>query len=257
MKIIVCYKWVPDEQDIKIAADLKVDMSMAKWKISEYDKNAIEEAALQAENNDAEVTCLTFGTSKAKQSLKDALSRGPEKAYWVNDAKAENTDGFVTANILAAAIKKVGIPDLIFFGEGSEDSYGQQVGPRVAALLDIPALTFVTKTAVKDDAITTTRSIGNCTEDVTASFPAVVCMLPEINKPRIPSLKQVLKASKKPVEEIKLADLGLSDAELTVKNKVKSIQGFVMNRKNKLYQDGSSAEKVKALVSDLAKEGLA
>lgn len=256
MKIIVCYKWVPDEQDIKITPDLNIDMTRAKWKISEYDKNAIEEAALQAEKNNAEVTCLTFG-GKAKPSLKDALSRGPEKACWINDAAADGADGFVTANVLAAAIKKLGIPELIFFGEGSEDTYGQQTGPRVAQLLGVPALTFVTGIDIKENEITATRSIGSCTEDVTAKYPAVVCVLPEINKPRIPGLKQVLRAAKKPVEEYTAVQLGLEAKDLTPKNKIKSIKGFVMNRKNILYQDGSAREKVDALVKDLVKEGLA
>lgn len=81
MNIIACYKWVLDEQDIKITTgSLALDTSRAKGKISEYDKNAIEEAVLQAAKSGAEVSTLTFGTGKAKASLKDALSRGPEKA---------------------------------------------------------------------------------------------------------------------------------------------------------------------------------
>ncbi|MBP2641964.1 MAG: Electron transfer flavoprotein alpha/beta-subunit, partial [Firmicutes bacterium] len=80
--IIACYKWVLDEQDIKInPGSLDLDISRAKSKISDYDRNAIEEAVLLGEQSGAEVASLTFGSSKAKQSLKDALSRGPAKAY--------------------------------------------------------------------------------------------------------------------------------------------------------------------------------
>lgn len=254
MKILVCYKWVPDEQDIRIGSDLKLDMTKVKWKISEYDKNAIEEAALQAENNNAEVACLTFGAN-AKPSLKDALSRGPEKAYWINDKLSETADGFVTANVIAAAIQKIGVPELIFFGEGSEDTYGQQVGPRVAQLLGIPALTFVTKTVINEKAVTVTRNVGNSIEEVSTQYPAVLCMLPEINKPRIPSLKQVLKASKKPTEEMTVAELGLSEEQTLTKNKIKSVRGFVMDRKKILYKDGTAEEKVAALTESMKKEG--
>ena len=82
MNIVACYKWVLDEQDIKVVpGSLSLDMSRAKGKISEYDKNVIEEAVLQAEKHAATVTALTFGNSKAKQSLKDALSRGPAKGF--------------------------------------------------------------------------------------------------------------------------------------------------------------------------------
>lgn len=256
MKIIVCYKWVPDEQDIKIEPDLKLDMSRVKWKISEYDKNAIEAATAQAEQNSAEVICLTYGT-KAKPSLKDALSRGPAKACWINDPSSETADGFVTGNVLAAAIKKLGIPDMILFGEGSEDAYGQQVGARVAHILGLSALTFATKIKANDENVTVTRNIGSCTEDVTASYPVIISVLPEMNKPRIPSLKQVLQASKKPIEKYQASELGLTQAELTPKNKVKSVLGFVMNRKNIIYKDESSEEKATLLVQELKKEGLA
>ena len=92
-KCLVCYKWTLDEQDIKIKPeDLSLDSSRAKGKISDFDRNAIEEAALLVEKNGGAVDALTYGTASVKQSLKDALSRGPAKVYWVADASAENAD---------------------------------------------------------------------------------------------------------------------------------------------------------------------
>ncbi|MBP2637211.1 MAG: Electron transfer flavoprotein alpha/beta-subunit [Firmicutes bacterium] len=255
--IIACYKWVLDEQDIKInPGTLDLDMSRAKSKISEYDRNAIEEAVLQAEKNGAEVASLTFGNSKAKQSLKDALSRGPAQAYWVNDDLADSADAFVTANVLAAALRKIGQYDVILCGEGASDTYAQQVGPRVGTLLGIPAITFVSELKMEGDKVIATRKIGNCTEEVSASFPVVVTLLPEINKPRIPGLKQVLGAAKKPVTEWSVADLGLTAEETTTKNTIKSIKGFVMSRKNVIYKEGTPADKVANLVVSLTKEGV-
>lgn len=257
MNIIACYKWVLDEQDIKITpGNLALDVSRAKGKISEYDKNAIEEAVIQAQTCEAEVISLTFGNSKAKQSLKDALSRGPAKGYWVNDTAADTADGYVTANVLSAAIKKIGGYDLILFGEGSSDTYGQQVGPRVATLLGIPAITFVSQIKIEGDTVIATRKLENCTEQIRVKLPAVITVLPEINKPRIPSLKQVLGASKKPVQEWKITDLGLGDTALVPKTKLKSIQGFVMKRKNQIYKAGTVEENVEALVAALTKDGV-
>lgn len=257
MNIIACYKWVLDEQDIKITAgSLALDTSRAKGKISEYDKNAIEEAVLQAAKSGAEVSTLTFGTGKAKASLKDALSRGPEKAYWVNDEKALVADGYVTANVLAAAIRKIGSGDLFLFGEGSSDTYGQQVGPRVAALLDIPAITFVSKFEIQGDKVVATRTLGDSIEQVAAKLPAVLTLLPEINKPRIPSLKQVIGAAKKPMQEFKLADLDLTATAVEPKTKVKSLLGFVMKRKNQIYKLDTVEASVQALVAGLAKDGV-
>lgn len=257
MNIIACYKWVLDEQDIKITpGSLALDTSKAKAKISEYDRNAIEEAVLQADKIGATVTSLTFGNSKAKQSLKDALSRGPATGYWVNDAAADIADGYVTANVLTAAIKKIGEYDLVLFGEGSSDTYGQQVGPRVATLLGIPVITFVSEIEISGNEVIATRKMGNCIEKLSVQLPAVITVLPEINKPRIPSLKQVLGASKKPTQELKVADLGLSEDDLKPRNSVKALKGFVMNRKNEIYKEGSAEEKVNALVASLTKEGL-
>ncbi|MDD4588106.1 MAG: electron transfer flavoprotein subunit beta/FixA family protein [Heliobacteriaceae bacterium] len=254
--IVVCYKWVLDEQDIKVnPGNLALDTSRAKSKISDYDRNAIEEAVLLNEKDGHKVTGLTFGVAGAKQSLKDALSRGPAEAVWVNDPVAAEADAFVTANVLAGALKKVGNYDVIICGEGAADTYAQQVGPRLAAVLGIPAITFVNQMSIEGDKVVATRKLGDCTETVTASFPVVVTVLPEINKPRIPSLKQVLGASKKPVTEIKLADLGLNPDDLKRKTTVKSLKGYAMTRKNVIYKDGSTAEKVAKLVAELAKEG--
>lgn len=256
-KILVCYKWVLDEQDIKIVpGDLSLDISRAKYKISEYDKNAVEEATLLQEAQGATVDALTFGTQAVKQSLKDLLSRGPDKAYYVADAAAEKADAFVTANVLAAAARKIGPYDLILCGEGSADAYNQQVAPRLATLLGIPAITFVKELKVEGSRIVATRKLGDCTEVVTVEGPAVVSVLPEINKPRIPSLKQVLGAAKKPSEELKAADLGLGAEELSPKTVSLSVKGFVMNRKNIIYKEASQADNVAKLVASLAKEGV-
>lgn len=255
--VIVCYKWVLDEQDLKVnPSTLALDTSRAKYKISDYDRNAIEAAAQLVEKQGGSVTALTFGAPNAKQSLKDALSRGPEKAYWVGDKLAEQADAFVTANVLAAAVRKIGAYDLIICGEGAADTYAQQVGPRLAVLLGVPAITFVNEISVADGKVSAVRKLANCTETVTTPLPAVVTVLPEINKARIPSLKQVLGAAKKPMTELKLAELGLAEQDLTPKVVRKALKGFVMSRKNVIYKDGSPQEKVDKLVAALAKEGV-
>lgn len=256
-KCLVCYKWTLDEQDIKIKSeDLSLDSSRAKGKISDFDRNAIEEAALLVEKNGGAVDVLSYGTATVKQSLKDCLSRGPEKAYWIADASAENADASVTANVLAAAIRKLGQYDLVLLGEGSSDQFNQQTAPRVAALLGLPCVSFVQKMSVEGDVVKAARKLEDCVENVTVKTPVVISVLSEINKPRIPSLKQVLGAAKKPNEEIKIADLGLKPEELQPKAVRKSVKGFVMQRKNVIYKETSAAENVAKLKSSLAAEGL-
>jgi electron transfer flavoprotein beta subunit len=256
-KILVCYKWVLDEQDIRVSdTDASLDFSRAKYKISDYDKNAVEEAVLLQEGQGAAVDALTFGGAAVKQSLKDLLSRGPDKAFYIADPAADKVDGFVTANVLAAAIRKIGAYDLILCGEGSADTYNQQAAPRLAAILGLPAITYVAKLQLEAGRIVATRKLGDCTEVVTVVGPAVVSVVPEINKPRIPSLKQVLAAAKKPSEELKLADLGLAPGQLTPKTVSLSVKGFVMNRKNVLFKEADQAANVAKLAAALAREGV-
>ena len=255
-KCLVCYKWTLDEQDIKIKPeDLSLDSSRAKGKISDFDRNAIEEAVLLVEKNGGAVDALSYGTS-VKQSLKDALSRGPGKAFWIGDASAETADACVTANVLAAAIRKLGQYDVILCGEGSSDLYNQQTAPRLAALLGLPCLSFVNKLSVDGEVVTATRKLEDCVETVTVKTPVVISVLSEINKPRIPSLKQVLGASKKPNEEVKIADLGLKPEDLHPKAMRKSVKGFVMQRKNVVYKELSAADNIAKLKVSLASEGL-
>jgi electron transfer flavoprotein beta subunit len=256
-KCLVCYKWTLDEQDIKIKPeDLSLDASRAKGKISDFDRNAIEEAALLVEKNGGAVDALTYGTATVKQSLKDALSRGPAKVYWIADASAESADAAVTANVLAAAIRKIGPYDLILCGEGSSDMFNQQTAARLAALLGIPCLTFLQKLSGEGAVVSATRKLEDGTEEVSVTGPVVVSVLSEINKPRIPTMKQVLGASKKPNEEIKIADLGLKPEDLVPKATRSTVKGFVMQRKNVMFKESSAADNVAKLKAGLASEGL-
>lgn len=256
-KFLVLYKWTLDEQDIKIKSDdLSLDASRAKGKISDFDRNAIEEAARIVEAKGGSVDALTYGTVAVKQSLKDVLSRGAGKVYWIADASAETADAVVTAKVLAAAIRKIGPYDAILTGEGSSDQFNQQTAPRLAALLGLPCLSLVHKLDVDGDTVSVTRKLVDCTEQATTSGPVVISVLSDINKPRIPGLKQVLGAAKKPNEEIALGSLGLSPADLQPKAVRRSAKGFVMTRKNVVFKDANPADAVAKLVSSLVSEGL-
>lgn len=251
--VIACYKWVADEADIKINTDLSVDTSKAKGKISDYDRQAIE-AAVQAQAAlGGKAVGLTFGTAKAKQSLKDALSRGLEEAYYINTEEAAQADGATTAKALAAAIQKIEAVGLIICAEGASDTYARQTGPRIGALLDLPVVTSVCKLSIEGSTLTAVRKLEDCLQTVKVQLPAVVAVLPEINHPPIPGLRAVMSAGKKPVTEFKGEDLGIN---LTSKSKVTGVKGYVMNRKNILFKEGEAADQVNGLVTALRKEGV-
>ena len=213
-KIIICFKWVKAEDDLRIdPATLNVDLSKAKGKISEYDRNAIEAAG-------SEAVALTYGSADSKPSLKDALSRGPKQGYWVNDQSADQADGFVTANVLAAAIGKIGDYTLIVCAEGAADTYAHQVGPRIGALLDLPVISYVKEMKIDGNKLTAVRKLENSLETVEVELPAVVTVLPEINSAPIPGLKAVLDAGKKPVTEFSIQDLELHTEDIQRRTEV-------------------------------------
>jgi electron transfer flavoprotein beta subunit len=253
---IVCYKWVKSEEDIRVLPDSGIDLSRAKKKISDYDRNAIETARVAADLLGGKALGLTFGSDDAKASLKDALARGLAEAFWVHDRLAETADGFVTANVLAAAIRKIGDWGLVVCAEGAADTYSHQVGPRIAELLDIPVLSCVANISIEGNQVTATRRLDSHVETVRAALPALITTMPEINPAPIPGLKAVLNASKKPISEFALAELGLEPMQLTPQREIVSLSGFAMQRKCEVFKTGSAAERIDELVRAIRKEGV-
>ncbi len=251
--IIICYKWVVDEADIKANSDFSVDFSKAKGKISEYDKNAIEAAMNAARALQGKVIGLTFGTAKAKQSLKDALSRGPEQGCIINAPEETKIDGAVTAKALAAAIKRFNDVGLVICAEGASDSYARQTAPRIGTLLDWPVISSVCKMEFHDNSVIATRKLDNCMEKVIVELPAVVAVLPEIYQAPIPGLKAVMVAGKKPITEFTIEELGV---DIFPQTEITGIKGYEMNRKNIIYNEGDAANKVSQLLTSLRKEGV-
>lgn len=251
--VIACYKWVADEADIKIDADLSVDISKARGKISDYDKNAIEAAVRAASAIGGRAVGLTFGTAAAKQSLKDALSRGLEEGYYINAEEAAKADGYVIAKVLAAAIRKIDDVGLIICAEGASDTYARQTAPRIGAILNLPVISSVSRMEFTENTLTAVRKLDDCLQTVKVQLPAVVAVLPEVNPAPIPGLKAVLAASKKPVTEHKAADM---EVDLTPKTNVTEFKGYIMNRKNIILGEGENADKVQALAAALRKEGI-
>jgi electron transfer flavoprotein beta subunit len=232
MKVIACYKWVLDEADLRIDPKSRgLITERAKSKISEYDRTALECGVQLAEAQGGDVIALTAGTAEAKKSLKDVLSRGPAEVFYVNDEAMAKTDPSVTAKVLAAAVRQIGEYDLIACGEGSSDGYSQQVGIRLAQNLGVPVITFVNKLEVDGRVFLAERKLDEGIEVVEVDLPAVVTVLPDLNVPRIPSLKQILAAAKKPVREVTLKDLGLEGAQITPKLVRREVLGTVMERK--------------------------
>lgn len=256
-KVVACYKWVVDEADIRVEGkERTLNYERAKYKISEYDRNALELGAQLSAEKGWEFIGVTCGP-KVDPSLKDALSRGPASISYLNDDVLKDTDSTVTAKVLAGMIKNIGDVDLVICGEGSSDEYAQQVGPRLAALLGYACVTFVNKLEVTETGIKAERKLEDGVEVVEVSGPVVVTVLPDINKPRIPSLKQILAAKKKPTTQVTLTDISLDASQCISKLKTLNIAGTYMERKNiQINADGESIEEAaQKLIKQLNSEG--
>ncbi len=252
MKIVACYKWVADEADIRVeTGNRMLNFDRAKYKISEYDRNALEVGCELQKNHGYEFVAATCG-AQVENSLKDALSRGPEKVFYVNDERLAQADGRMTAKILAGIIRKIGNVDLVVCGEGSSDEYAQEVGPRLAALLGYASCTYVNKIVVGAHGFQAERKLEDGVEVVEINGPAVITVLPDINTALIPSLKQILGAKKKPATKLTLEDIDLTGADCIPRLKTLSILGTVMERKGVcMNPDGTSIQEA---VVNLAKQ---
>lgn len=205
---IACFKWVVDEAYIRRGSSGELDFSAVDYKISEYDRNAIEEAVRLKEFGEGSVIAITVGVPEATKGVKDALSRGADQCYFVADPSFRDLEPAQTAKILSDVIRNRLSPfDLILCGEGSGDLYAQQVGPRIAENLGIPCFSFVQKVNLADGKIIAERRVEDGVEVVETALPALVTVLPDVNAPRIPGVKDTLMASKKPVVTVKKEDL--------------------------------------------------
>lgn len=202
MNIAVLIKVVPDDQDIQVAADRSLDYSKAKNTISTYDLNALEAAAqLVAGDEGSKAVAVTAGPAAIDESKlkKNILARGVSELYMVADDAAADLDAHATAQVLAAQLAAAGEFDLVLCGDGSADNYAQQVDVQVAAKLGWPVVNAATKIEAGDGFVTVERVLEDAVEVVEVPLPAVVSVTPDIALPRIPGMKDILAAGKKPM----------------------------------------------------------
>lgn len=197
MDIIVCLKQIFDLGQIMVDTATKhpITEGIAR-KISDFDKNALEEAVRVKEKHGGTVLALIGG---AKEAAKEALAMGADEAVIYN----ADTDSLGTATIMAEIIHKMKY-DLILCGEASIDEFSFQIGPRLAQALGIPVLTYTREMELKDNEVVVERNLENRYEVAKARLPALVTVTKEINEPRIPTLLQILGASKKQITEISI-----------------------------------------------------
>ncbi len=211
MTIAVAIKQVPDtETKISIAPDgCSIDESAVNWIVNPYDEFAVEEALrLREASGQGEVIVLTVGPSRAQTALRTCLAMGADRAIHLNDPAFEGSDALGVASILAAAIRPLA-PDLVLTGQYAVGSDNRQVGVMLAELLDMPHVSVVTKLSAQDGRLTAHREIEGASEVMETDLPCVITAQKGLNEPRYASLKGIMAAKKKPIEEVGCASLGL------------------------------------------------
>lgn len=220
MNIIVYIKQTFDtEAKIVLDGSGKIDANGVNLIINPYDEFAIEEGIRLKEKLGGEVTVVSMGGANAQTAIRTALAMGADKAVLVSDPALENSDEWHNAEVLAKAVSQIPY-DLIIAGRIAIDDGASQIAVRLAEILNVPSISSVLKLDVTGTQVTATREIDGGTEVIETSLPVVITAQKGLNDPRYPSVAGIMKAKKKPLQTLTLADLGMTAADIAPKMNV-------------------------------------
>ncbi|MGD6833288.1 electron transfer flavoprotein subunit beta/FixA family protein [Sutcliffiella halmapala] len=253
MNIYVLLKRTFDTEERLTVSNGGINEDGAEFIINPYDEYAVEEAIRVRDAHGGEITVVTVGTEEAEKELRTALAMGADKAVLINtEDDIENGDQFTTAKILAEYLKDKDA-DLILGGNVAIDGGSGQVAPRVAEILNIPYVTTITKLEIEGQKVTITRDVEGDSEVIETSLPLLVTAQQGLNEPRYPSLPGIMKAKKKPLEELELDDLDLEEDDVEAKTKTLEIYLPPKKEAGRVLQGELDAQ-VKELVAALRNE---
>jgi electron transfer flavoprotein beta subunit len=211
MKIVVLVKEVPDTYgDRKLSLETGLaDRAASETVIDEICERALEVALSYADKNaDAEVIVMSMAPAGSAATVRKGLAMGASSAVHIADEGLVGADLGLTAEVLAAALKRTGF-DLVIAGNLSTDGSGGVIPAMVAELLDVPAATALNSVEIGDGAVSGERASDAATMRVTAELPAVISITERLPDARFPNFKGIMAAKKKPFETLTLVDLGV------------------------------------------------
>ncbi|MBE1554472.1 electron transfer flavoprotein subunit beta/FixA family protein [Sporosarcina limicola] len=253
MNIYVLVKRTFDTEEKITVSNGKIADDGAEFIINPYDEYAIEEAIQVRDAHEGEVTVITIGGDEAQKQLRTALAMGADKAVLINtEDDLDEMDEYTSAKIIAEYLKDKEV-DLILAGNVAIDGGSGQVGPRVAELLGINYVTTITNLEIDGTSVKIIRDVEGDSETIETSLPLLVTAQQGLNEPRYPSLPGIMKAKKKPLEELELDDLDLDEDE--VEAKTETIEIYLPQAKAAgRILEGDVADQVKELVNLLNTE---
>ena len=212
MNVVVCVKQVPDPNSAgqldPSSHNLRRDGELV---LDPGDEFGVEAGLQLAEKHGGEVTVVSMGPERGLDAVRKALAMGAAKGVLISDAALQGSDALTTAKVLTAAIRKQEF-DVVITATESTDGYTGTVPQMIAALLDIPAVTFAKSVSYEGDTLKVERQVETGIEVVEAKLPVVLSVTAGVNSPRYPSLKGIMGAKSKPLENVTASDLGLDGA---------------------------------------------
>ena len=202
MKIVVCIKQVPDTAEVKLDPKTNTLIREGVPSIINHDDKAGLEAALRLrEQVGGTVTVVCMGPPQADVALREALAMGADEAYLLSAREFGGSDTFATSQILAAAIKNLGVDkdDIIFCGRQAIDGDTAQVGPQIAEKLEIPQVSYVADIEKDGDTLTVRRMLEDGYMTVQVQTPCLLTCIKELNTPRYMTIRGILDCDAEPV----------------------------------------------------------
>lgn len=216
MNIIVCIKQVPETTEVRINPETNTLMREGvKAIINPFDMYAIEEGVRLKERFGGKVSVITMGPPQADAALREAISMGADEGFLVCDRAFAGSDTWATSYTLAGAIKKVGAFDIIICGKQASDGDTAQVGPGISTHLNIPQVTYVKKVEeATDKMMRLERMLEEGYEVIETPLPVLLTVVKEINEPRIPSLKGLMRAKSAKIIMLTQKELDLDPQQI-------------------------------------------
>ena len=221
MHIVVCVKQVPDPE--AAFSMLKVDEHAKKvvpasglpLVMSPFDEQAIEAALRLRESiGQAKITAISVGPDSARNVLKHALAMGVDEALLVSDDALDEATSELAALVLSRLIRSLGVVDLVLTGRQAADSDAGIVGCGIAELLGLPIVTFARKLEVIGQTARVERVLADGFETIEADLPAVVTISNELGAARKPTLRETMRAARKPLTVKSAAGIDLTPRDI-------------------------------------------
>jgi len=216
MNVVVSVKQIPDPADPgALDPSTKTLVRSGKLILDESDAYGVEMALqLVDKAGGGEVTLISMAPNSEVSGLRTALAMGAAKAVLVSDDALKGSDALTTAKVLAKAVERAGAFDLVITATESSDGYTGTVPEQLAELLGLPSVTFAKGIEIDGSTAKVERQTEAGYDEVTTPLPALVSVTAGVVEPRYPSFKGIMAAKSKPVDEVKVADLGLDAASV-------------------------------------------